>query len=262
MKTLFTGHGTLALALASLIAWSGCGLPADQQAVVDVEAVGGKVKINAEGQVVGMITAGNDRTTSTGGPTVGFAVPIDTALAVVDLLLDREEAARARPELKDWGSIEGVLVDVRGSSGGYDPNILTTFLRGQWSAGDYRVVTREGSRVVPPEYKKLPAALLVNSGTASAGEALALKFRAHAIGPIVGEQTAGMLSGGAATERLSDGSTLWISRRAIRDLEGQSYEGRGVPPDVAVADRPGPEGAEEDIVEAGIRALSRAAAPQ
>ncbi len=190
----------------------------------------------------------------------GFSA--DTALAVVDLLLDREEAARARPELKDWGKIEGVLVDVRGSSGGYDPNILTTFLRGQWSAGDYREITRGGSRIVPPEYRKLPAVLLVNAGTASAGEALALKFRAHAIGPIVGEETAGMLSGGAATEKLSDGSTLWISRRAIRDLKGRSYEGRGVAPDVRVADRPGPAGAEEDVVEAGIRALSRAEAPR
>ena len=44
----------------------------------------GGALVNADGQVVGMITAGNDRTTSTGGPTVGFAVPIDTALAVVD----------------------------------------------------------------------------------------------------------------------------------------------------------------------------------
>jgi S1-C subfamily serine protease len=44
----------------------------------------GGALVDAEGQVVGMITAGNDRTASTGGPTIGFAVPIDTALAVVD----------------------------------------------------------------------------------------------------------------------------------------------------------------------------------
>jgi S1-C subfamily serine protease len=44
----------------------------------------GGALVNADGQVVGMITAGNDRTTSTNGPTVGFAIPIDTALAVVD----------------------------------------------------------------------------------------------------------------------------------------------------------------------------------
>ena len=44
----------------------------------------GGALVDAEGQVVGMITAGNDRTTITGGPTIGFAVPIDTALAVAD----------------------------------------------------------------------------------------------------------------------------------------------------------------------------------
>jgi len=185
-----------------------------------------------------------------------WGISSETALAVVDLLLDREEASRAKPELKDWASIEGVLLDVRGNSGGYDPDILTTFLLGQWSSGDYEVLTRDGSRIVPPAYRRLPVALLVNSGTASAGEALALKFRAHSIGSIVGEQTAGMLSGGAAAEKLPDGSTLWLSRRAIRDLEGKSYEGEGVPPDVPVLDRPPLEpGREDAIIEAGIRAL-------
>lgn len=185
-----------------------------------------------------------------------WGISSETALAVVDLLLDREEASRAKAELKDWSSIEGVLLDVRGNSGGYDPDILTTFLSGRWSSGDYEVVTRGGSRIVPPPYRRLAVALLVNSGTASAGEALALKFRAHAIGPIVGEQTAGMLSGGAAAEKLPDGSTLWLSRRAIRDLEGKSYEGEGVAPDVPVLDRPPVgSGREDAIVEAGIRAL-------
>jgi tricorn protease len=196
-----------------------------------------------------------------GGKKYGYirlwGMSAETALAVVDLLLDREEASRARPELKDWAAIEGLLLDVRGNSGGYDPNILTTFLRGQWSARDYEVISRGSKRVVPPEYRKLPVALLVNSGTASAGEALTLSFRTHAIGPIVGEETAGMLSGGAAAEKLSDGSNLWLSRRAIRDLEGKSYEGKGVPPDIAVADRPGGPGEEDAVVEAGIRALSK-----
>ena len=201
------------------------------------------------------------RVIARGGKKYGYlrlwGMSAETALAAVDLLLDREESSRAKPDLADWASIEGVLLDVRANSGGYDPNILTTFLRGQWSAGDYEVVTREGRHLWPPEYRPLPVALLVNSGTASAGEALALKFRAHAIGPIVGETTAGMLSGGAAADRLSDGSTLFISRRAIRDRDGKSYEGRGVDPDVAVPDRPPAAAGQEDaIVEAGIRALA------
>jgi C-terminal processing protease CtpA/Prc len=198
------------------------------------------------------------------GKAYGYArlwgMSADTALAIVDMLLDRDETARVRPQLSGWGGIEGFLLDVRGNSGGYDPNILTTFLRGLWSAGDYYLVSREGRRLSPPVYRPLPVALLVNSGTASSGESLALKFRAHAIGPIVGETTAGMASGGAAAEKLSDGSMLWYSARAIESLDGESYEGRGVAPDVAMADRPPARPGEEDaIVEAGLKTLATAA---
>jgi C-terminal processing protease CtpA/Prc len=181
----------------------------------------------------------------------------ETALALVDLMLDREDTSRVKPELSGWKNIEGLLVDVRGNSGGYDPGILATLLRGRWSTGSYVLRTREGKRVVPPEYEPLPAALLVNSGTASAGESLALQFRRHRIGPIVGETTAGMASGGAFPAALSDRSTLWISRRAVEDFEGRSFEGQGVSPDVSAADRPpAREGEEDAIVEAGIRALA------
>ncbi|MEO8189272.1 MAG: S41 family peptidase, partial [Acidobacteriota bacterium] len=190
-----------------------------------------------------------------GGHAWGYArlwgISPEVALAVVDLLSDRSDSAAAKPELAGLGEIDGFLLDVRGNSGGYDPGILSTFLRGRWSAGDYRVRSRGKTRTVPPEYRPLPIALLVNSGTASSGEALALKFRRHGIGPIVGEETAGMLSGGAAVAKLPDGSSLWFSSRAIEDAEGRSYEGRGLRPDVVVPDRPGQAPGQEDaIVEA------------
>jgi len=186
-----------------------------------------------------------------------WGMSAETALAVVDMLSDRSQAALGRAGLEEWPEIEGFLLDARGNTGGYDPNILPTFLRGRWNAADYYVISRDGRRLTPPEYKPLPVALLVNSGTASNAEALALKFRAHAIGPIVGETTAGMASGGASAEPLSDGSTLWFSERAIESLDGKTYEGHGVAPDVAVADRP-PEadGQEDAIVEAGVKALA------
>ena len=185
-----------------------------------------------------------------------WGMSAETALAIVDLLIDREEVARSRPGLSGWSEIEGLLLDDRGNSGGYDPNILPTFLRGQWSAGDYYAISRRGKRLIPPVYKPLPVVLLVNSGTASAGESLALKFRAHGIGPIVGERTSGMASGGASPTRLSDGSMLWIAHQAIESLDGNTYEGRGIEPDVSVADRPAASaGAEEAIIEAGWKAL-------
>jgi len=180
----------------------------------------------------------------------------ETALALVDLLLDREEIARSRPNLAGWNAIEGLILDDRGNSGGYDPNILPTFLRGQWSAGDYYMISRRGKRLVPPVYKPLPVVLLINSGTASAGESLALKFRAHAIGPLIGEATSGMASGGASPSGLPDGSMLWLAHQAIESLDGKSFEGIGIEPDVAVADRPSArEGQEEAAIEAGLRSL-------
>lgn len=189
------------------------------------------------------------------GKSYGYAhlwgMSAETALAIVDMLLDREDVARARPKLAGWGQIEGFLLDARGNSGGYDPNILPTFLRGQWSFGDYYLVSRDGKRLSPPAYKPLPVALLVNSGTASAGEGLALKFRAHRIGPIVGEETAGMASGGAGAHRLSDGSLLWYSARSVESLDGKRFEGRGVEPDVAA------RGDEDRIFDAAIKALAR-----
>jgi C-terminal processing protease CtpA/Prc len=185
----------------------------------------------------------------------GFSA--QTALAIVDLLLDRGEVAGARKELSEWGAIEGLLLDLRGNSGGYDPNILASFLLGCWTRGDYYAVTREGRRLVPPEYKPLPTALLIDSGTASQGEILTIQFRRHKIGPIVGEPTSGMASGGASAETLSDGSQLWISRRALEDGDGKSYEGHGIAPDVLVADRPSSTpGGEDQVVEAAVKALT------
>jgi C-terminal processing protease CtpA/Prc len=196
------------------------------------------------------------------GKAYGYAhlwgISSQTALAVVDLLSDRVETARVHPELAGLDEAEGFLLDVRGNSGGYDPDILSTFLRGAWTTGDYWLESRGRRRLVPPEFKKLPVVLLVNSGTVSSGEALALKFRRHRIGPIVGETTAGMLSGGAMIVPLPDGSTLWFAARRIFDADGHAYdgEGKGVVPDVAVADRPpATPGQEDAIVEAGIRAL-------
>jgi C-terminal processing protease CtpA/Prc len=187
-----------------------------------------------------------------------WGISSQTALAVVDLLADRAETASVRPELAGLDSVEGILLDVRGNSGGYDPDILSTFLRGAWTSGDYWIESRGRRRLVPAEPRPLPVVLLVNSGTASSGEALALKFRRHKIGPIVGETTAGMLSGGAMIVELPDRSTLWFSARRIFDADSRSYEGegKGLVPDVVVPDRPPSAPAQEDaIVEAGIRAL-------
>ena len=50
---------------------------------------------------------------------------------------------------------------------------------------------------------------------------------------------------------------LWFSERAIESLDGKSYEGQGVDPDITVADRPAAaEGREDAVIEAAIDALA------
>ena len=72
-----------------------------------------------------------------------------------------------------------------------------------------------------------------------------------------------MLSGGASFARLSDGSGLWLTARAIEDDSERSWEGRPIRPDVVVADRPGERPGEEDrIVDAAIRELEKFRYPQ
>jgi len=44
----------------------------------------GGALVDGDGQVVGMITAGSDQNSSSTGRTTGFAIPIDTAMTVVD----------------------------------------------------------------------------------------------------------------------------------------------------------------------------------
>ena len=194
------------------------------------------------------------------GKKYGYAhlwgMSAETALAVVDML-STARRRRGPSGTRRSGPTSRASSSTRAATAA--ATTRTSCRRFCGAAGTRRTTTSSRATAggsTPPEYTPLPVALLVNSGTASNAEALALKFRAHAIGPIVGETTAGMASGGAAAEPLSDGSTLWFSERAIESLDGKSYEGHGVAPDVPVADRPAAaDGQEDAVVEAAIRAL-------
>jgi hypothetical protein len=156
----------------------------------------------------------------------------ETALAVVDMLSDRKAAEGSRgltglPRSRDSSSTSAAT---RAATTEHPADVPA----GTWNAATTTsLARREAADAARVQAAAGRAARQL--GTASNAEALALKFRTHAIGPIVGETTAGMASGGASAERLSDGSMLWFSERAIESLDGKTFEGRGVEPDVAVA---------------------------
>jgi hypothetical protein len=66
-----------------------------------------------------------------------------------------------------------------------------------------------------------------------------------------------MASGGASAERLSDGSTLWFSERAIESLDGKTFEGAASSRTSRRRPSAAAEGEEDAVIEAAIRALQR-----
>ncbi len=78
-----------------------------------------------------------------------------------------------------------------------------------------------------------PVVLLVNRDTFSAGETFTLAMRALPHVTIAGEPTAGAFSD-AADATLPNGWQFTYSIGVLRDARGNLWEGRGVPPDVAV----------------------------
>ena len=77
---------------------------------------------------------------------------------------------------------------------------------------------------------------MIGSGTASAGEVVAIAFKGRASNLFVGHPTAGE-STASASHVLSDGAVLALTTSVMADRRGVVYR-RAVEPDVAVAADP------------------------
>ena len=179
-----------------------------------------------------------------GGKAYGYArlwgMSAETALALVDLLSDRAEAARAKPELAGLDAIEGFLLDVRGNSGGYDPDILTTFLRGRWSAGDYWVEQPGRPPARPAGVQAAARRAPRQLGDGERGRGARAEVPAPRDRPDRRRGDGGDALGRRELRaRSPDGSTLWLSARAIED-DARAAPTRAGPSrrTSSVADRP------------------------
>jgi carboxyl-terminal processing protease len=135
-------------------------------------------------------------------------------------------------------SADGVVLDIRGGWGGASPQYLDLF---DAPMPKLTHMPRDGEAFVwdPSEdlpartfYWRKPVVLLVDSGSRSGKEIIAYAFKKHAIGPVVGERTAGAVLAGRPFI-LSDGSLLYL---AVADVlvDGERLEGVGVEPDIVV----------------------------
>jgi len=96
------------------------------------------------------------------------------------------------------------------------------------------MVGRDGKERLWPASWRKPVVLVTNKNTRSGKELVAFAFRKHAIGPIVGERTAGAFLMGRPIP-LSDGSLLYLAVERV-EIDGVALEGSGVAPTVEVAD--------------------------
>jgi len=130
-----------------------------------------------------------------------------------------------------FGRAEALVLDLRNGWGGCPPEFLKLF---NPIAPTLRFVGREGKERIWPASWRKPVVLLTNGNTRSGKEIVAFEFRKHAIGPVVGERTAGAFLAGRPIS-LSDGSLLYVAVERC-EVDGVALEGNGVQPTVEVPD--------------------------
>lgn len=133
---------------------------------------------------------------------------------------------------------DGLIIDVRGNTGGYMSSwIISTLLRQVWSTTQ----APHGGRATGMMHQTFRGhlAVLINEGTYSDGENFAAGIKTLDIGTLIGTRTAG--AGASITERnrLSDGGLARVSEAVQFGLDGRwIIEGRGVSPDIEVVNMP------------------------
>ncbi len=134
---------------------------------------------------------------------------------------------------------DGLIIDVRGNSGGnIDSLLIQTLLRQAWAFWEFG----GGDK---PTYTNMQQAfrghlvVLINERTYSDGETFAAGVKALDLGTTIGTRTAGAGIWLSDRNRLTDGGIARIAEFAQFGLDGRwLIEGRGVSPDVEVVNAP------------------------
>ena len=131
-----------------------------------------------------------------------------------------------------WGDLkacDAVIIDLRDGLGGADPSYLNLFNR------QIPVITstdRTGNTSQYDPQLRKPTVYLVNHRTRSGKEILAFGAQQYQLATVIGERTAGAVSGGQLFP-LSNGDLLYLAVRASL-VDGVKLEGVGVSPDIEV----------------------------
>ncbi len=132
---------------------------------------------------------------------------------------------------------EGLLVDVRGNSGGFVSELVVEKLARRvvgWDVGRHRAPVS-----YPADAPRGPVVVLADEHTSSDGDVLTAAVRALGLGTVVGTTTWGGVIG-IHYHRLVEGTVITVPRHATWfDGHGWDLENHGVAPDVEVVITPG-----------------------
>ncbi|MGI8553914.1 MAG: S41 family peptidase [Dehalococcoidia bacterium] len=152
--------------------------------------------------------------------------------AELDSVLASFRAANARRWILDLRGDPGGRVDgLQAVAGRILPSgaIFSFSDRG----GQKSTIVTNGTRITDPPL----AAVLVDGGTASAGEILASAVQDEGVATVIGTQTAGVANA-AQLVSLADGAGMSITHWQTATVHGRPLNGEGVTPDIQVARNP------------------------
>ena len=138
---------------------------------------------------------------------------------------------------------QGLIIDLRGNFGGYEyTNLLfasyfleesTHLLDMHWRKNNKREERWSSAEVAGPKYAQdKKVYILVDNETFSAAEAFSYTMKHLGRAVIVGEQTAGAGNAGEDVQLTSHFKAFIPMRKAISPLTQDSFEGKGVAPDI------------------------------
>ena len=132
---------------------------------------------------------------------------------------------------------EGFVIDERFNGGG---QLADRFLELMQRPIVYNLHWRHGRDATQPiKTNPGPMGMLINGWAASGGDGLPWAFQELQAGPIVGENTMGILVGPATGHQLIDGGGITVPGARLYDNDGHWFwEGEGVSPDIEIWDDP------------------------
>jgi Tol biopolymer transport system component/C-terminal processing protease CtpA/Prc len=131
---------------------------------------------------------------------------------------------------------DGVVIDIRNNNGGFvNPYAIDVFARRgylQFTTRDFNAVP--GRSILGQRSLEKPTVLVTNMHSLSDAEDFTEGYRAHNLGPVVGEPTAGWIIFTSDVGLLDGSSTVRVPFTRITDMRGNDMEMHPRPVDVTV----------------------------